>query len=182
MAKPKLNQSQRRKLRKAKATAAALNGPPAAPTTGPRDGAIHRVIQPAARGRQSGIRKQVEMVVKHYHFYQQIVAGGSVIPSNVIGGQNMSVPPPATVLSKPKVVQSHPKVLTPKTGQNSNKGLKDKTVVRVSSGKPILTLWGSSHLAKNQLLGPDLKSSLGARFQRVINLSEDGPKGVDRKD
>ncbi len=165
-------------MRKAKATAAALNGPPAAPTTGPRDAAIHRVIQPAARGQQTGLRKQIEMVVKHYHFYQQ-VAGCNVIPPNTIGGQNMSVPPPATVLSKPKVVQSHPrvvqshpKVLTPKAGHSSNKGLKDKTVVRVSSGKPILTLWGSSHLAKNQLLGPDLKSSLGARFQRVITLSE----------
>ncbi len=42
------NQNSRRKLRKAKA-AAALTGPPAAPTTGPRDAAIHRVIQPAAR-------------------------------------------------------------------------------------------------------------------------------------
>jgi hypothetical protein len=183
MAKPKLNQSQRRKLRRAKAAAAVLTGPPAASTTVQRDASIHRVIQPAARGRQSGIIKQVEMVVKHYHFYQQIVAGGSVIPSNVIGGQNMSVPPPATSLSKPKVVQSHPRVVqshpkvsTPKTGHNSNKVLKDKTVVRVSSGKPILTLWGSSHLAKNQLLGLNLKASLGAWFQRVINLSEGGAK------
>jgi hypothetical protein len=151
MAKPKLNQSQRRKLRKAKATAAALTGLPAAPTTGPRDGAVHRVVLPAARGQQSGLRKQVEMVVRHYHFYQQVVAGGSVIPP---GGQDMSVPPPATSFSKPKVVQSHPrvvqshpKVLTPKTGHSSNKGSKDRTVVRVSLGKPILTLWGSSHLA-----------------------------------
>jgi hypothetical protein len=179
MAKPKLTQSQRRKLQKAKAAAAALTGPPA-PTTGPRDGAIHRVVLPAARGRQSGLRKQVEMIVKHYHFYQQVVAGGSVIPP---GGQDMSVPPPATILSKPvvqshpKVVQSHPKALTPKTGHNSNKpGLKNKTVVRVSSGKPILTLWGSSHLAENHLLGPDLDASLGAHFQHVINMSESGAK------
>ncbi len=94
MAKPKLTQSQRRKLQKAKAAAAALTGPPA-PTTGPRDGAVHRVVLPAARGRQSGLRKQVEMIVKHYHFYLQVVAGGSVIPP---GGQGMSVPPPATIL------------------------------------------------------------------------------------
>jgi hypothetical protein len=131
MGKPKLNQSQRRQLRKAKTTAAALTGPPA-PTTGPRDGAVHRVVLPAARGRQSGMRKKVEMVVKHYHFYQQIVAGGSAIPP---GGQDMSVPPPATVLSKPvvqshpRVVQSHPKALTPKTGHSSNKSLQDKTLV-----------------------------------------------------
>jgi hypothetical protein len=176
MAKPKLTQSQRRKLQKAKAAAAALTGP----TTGPRDGAVHRVVLPAARGRQSGLRKQVEMIVKHYHFYQQVVAGGSVIPP---GGQDMSVPPPATVLSKPvvqshpKVVQSHPKALTPKTGHSSNKpGLKNKTVVRVSPGKPILTLWGSSHLAENHLLGPDLDVSLGAHFQHVINLSVGGAK------
>jgi hypothetical protein len=90
-----MNQSQRRLARKAKATAAAaLTGLPAAPTTGPRDGAVHRVVLPAARGRQSGMRKQVEMVVKHYHFYQQVVAGGSVIPPNIMGGQDMSVPPP----------------------------------------------------------------------------------------
>ncbi len=48
MAKPKMNQSQRRKARKAKATVAALTGLPAAPTTGPRDGAVHRVVLPAA--------------------------------------------------------------------------------------------------------------------------------------
>jgi hypothetical protein len=185
MAKSKLNQSQRRKLQKAKAAAAALNGPPAAPTTGPRDAAIHRVIQPAARGRQPGIRKQVEMVMKHYHFYQQVVAGCNLIPSNIIGGQKMSVPPPATSLSKPKVVQSHTKVLTP-TDHSSNKGPKkpqhppvlkaNKTVVRVRSDKPVLNLWGSSHLAKNQLLGPDLDLSLRTHFQRVINLSEGGAK------
>jgi hypothetical protein len=171
MAKTKLNQSQRRKLRKAKA-AAALTGPPAAPTTVQRE-SVHRVIQPAARGRQSGLRKQIEMVVKHYHFYQQIVAGGSVIPS---GGPDMSVPPPATVLSKQKVVQSHPKVLTPAKGHGSNNVLKDKTVVRVRSSKPILTLCGSSHLAENHLLGPDLKLKLEAKFQRVINLSKGGAK------
>jgi hypothetical protein len=175
-----LNQSQRRKQRKAKAAAASLTGLPAAPTTGPRDGAVHRVVLPAARGRQSGMRKQVGMVVKHYHFYQQIVAGGSVIPP---GGQDMSVPPPTTsfseptvVQSHPRVVQSHPKVLTPKTGHNSNKGPQNKTVVRVRSGKPVLTLWGSSHLAEHQLLGPDLDVSLRAHFQHVINLSEGGAK------
>jgi hypothetical protein len=136
--------------------------PPAAPTTGPRDAAIHRVIQPAARGRQSGLRKQVEMVVKHYHFYQQAVAGCSFIAPTIMGRPDMSVPPPTTVLSKPRVVQSHPRVVqshpkvsTPKTDHGSNKGLKNKIVVRVSLGKPILLLWGSSHLAKNQLLGPD---------------------------
>ena len=105
MAKPKLTQSQRRKARKAEATVAALTGLPAAPTTGPRDGAVHRVVLPAARSRQSGMKKHVEMVVKHYHFYQQVVAGGSVIPP---GGPDMSVPPPATVLSKPKVGKSLP--------------------------------------------------------------------------
>ena len=103
MGKPKLTQSQRRKAQKARAAAAALTGPPPS-TTGPRDGAVHRVVLPAARGRQSGMRKQIEMVVKHYHFYQQVVAGGSVIPP---GGQDMSVPPPVTVLARP-VVQSHP--------------------------------------------------------------------------
>jgi hypothetical protein len=179
MAKPKLTQSQRRKAQKAKATAAALTGLPAAPMTGPRDGAVHRVVLPAARGRQTGMRKQIEMVVKHYHFYQQVVAGGSVIPP---GGQDMSVPPPATVLSKPvvqshpRVVPSHPKALTPKTGHNSNKGPQNKTVVRVSSGKPVLTLWGSSHLATNHLLGPDLDVSLRAHFQKVINESKSGEK------
>jgi hypothetical protein len=183
MAKPKLNQSQRRKLQKSKAAAAALTGLPAAPTTGPRDGAVHRVVLPAARGQQSGMRKQVEMVVKHYHFYQQVVAGGSVIPPNIMGGQDMSVPPPVTVLSEPwvvqshpRVVQSHPEVLTPKTGHSSNKGSKDRTVVRVRLGKPVLTLWGSSHLAENHLLGPDLDVSLRAHFQQVINLSVGGAK------
>jgi hypothetical protein len=149
MVKPKLTQSQRRKAQKARAAAAALTGPPA-PTTGPRDGAVHRVVLPAARGRQSGLRRQVEMVVKHYHFYQQVVSGGSVIPPNIMGGQDMSIPPPVTVLSEPsvvqshpRVVQSHPKVQTPKTGHTSNKpGPQNKTVVRVRSGKPILTLWG----------------------------------------
>ncbi len=179
MAKPKLNQSQRRKLRQAKAAAAALTGPPAVPTTGPRE-LVHRVIQPAARGRQSGLRKQIEMVVKHYHFYQQIVAGGSVTPT---GGPDMSVPPPAislpvtrVVQSHPRVVQSHPKVLAPAKDHGSNKVLKDKTVVGVCSGKPILTLWGSSILANHQLLGPDLESKLEARFQKVINLSKGGAK------
>jgi hypothetical protein len=125
------------------------------------------------------------MVVKHYHFYQQIVSGGSVFPPNILGGQDMSVPPPVTVLSEPnvvqshqEVVQSHPKVPTPKTGhKNSNKpGPQQKTVVRVRSGKPILTLWGSSHLAENHLLGPELKVKLKAHFQHVINLSEGGAK------
>jgi hypothetical protein len=183
MGKPKPTQSQRRKLQKARAAAAALTGPPA-PTTGPRDGAVHRVVLPAACGRQSGLRKQVEMVVKHYHFYQQVVSGGSVIPQNILVGQDMSVPPPVTVLSKPvvqshpRVMQSHPKALTPKTNhKNSNKpGPQNKTVVRVRSGKPILTLRGSSHLAENNLLGPDLKVKLEAHFQHVINLSEGGAK------
>jgi hypothetical protein len=176
MGKPKPTQSQRKKLRKARAAAAALTGPPP-PTTGPRDGAVHRVVLPASRGRQSGLKRQVEMVVKHYHFYQQVVSGGSVFPPNILGGQDMSVPPPVTVLSEPSVVQSHPKVQTPKTGHTSNKpGLQNKTVVRVRSGKPILTLWGSSHLEENHLLGPNLKASLGAQFQHVINLSEGGAK------
>jgi hypothetical protein len=124
------------------------------------------------------------MVVKHYHFYQQVVSGGSVFPPNIQGGQDMSVPPPVTVLARPVVqrhpgvMQSHPKALTPKTGiTNSNKpGPQNKTVVRVRSGKPILTLWGSSHLAENHQLGPDLKVKLGAHFQHVINLSEGGAK------
>ena len=180
----KPTQSQRRKLQKARAAAAALTGPPA-PTTGPRDGAVHRVVLPAARGRQSGLRKQVEMVVKHYHFHQQIVTGGGVFPPNIMGGQDMSVPPPVTVFSgpsvvqgHPRVVQSHPKVQTPKTSHTtSNKpGPHQKTVVRVRSDKPILTLWGSSHLAENHQLGPDLKLKLKAQFQRVINLSESGAK------
>jgi hypothetical protein len=104
----------------------------------------------------------------------------------------MSVPPPAIGLPKPKVVQSHPrvvqshpKVLGPKKDHGSNKGPKsqhpsvlkaNKTVVRVRSDKPVLTLWGSSHLAKNQLLGPDLDLSLRTNFQRVINLSQGGAK------
>ena len=125
------------------------------------------------------------MVVKHYHFHQQLVSGGSVFPQNILGGQDMSVPPPVTVLSgpsvvqsHPRVVQSHPKVQTPKTGHtNSNKpGPHNKTVVRVRSDKPILTLWGSSHLAENHQLGPDLKLKLKAQFQRVINPSESGAK------
>jgi hypothetical protein len=181
MGKP--TQSQRKKLRKAKAAAAALTGPPP-PTTGPRDGAVHRVVLPASRGRQSGLRKQVEMVVKHYHFHQQIVSGGSVFPPNIQGGQDMSLPPPVTVLARPVVhrhpgvMQSHPKALTPRTGiTKSNKpGQQNKTVVRDRSGKPILTLWGSSHLAENHQLGPDLKVKLGAHFQHVINLSEGGAK------
>jgi hypothetical protein len=182
MGKPKPTQSQRRKLQKARAAAAALTGPP---TTGPRDGAVHRVVLPTSHGRQSGLRKQVEMVVKHYHFHQQVVSGGSVFPPNILGGQDMSVPPPVTVLSElsvvqshPRVVQSHPKVQTPKTGhKNSNKpGPQQKTVVRVRSGKPILTLWGSLHLAENHQLGPDLKVKLKAHFQHVINLSEGGAK------
>ncbi len=148
MGKPKPTQSQRRKAQKASAAAAALTGPPPS-TTGPRDGAVHRVVLPASRGRQSGLRRQVEMVVKHYHFHQQIVSGGSVFPPNILGGQDMSVPPPVTVLARPVVqrhpgvMQSHPKALTPKTGHPSNKpGPQNKTVVRVRSGKPILTLWG----------------------------------------
>jgi hypothetical protein len=141
MGKPKPTQSQRRKLQKARAAAAALTGPPAS-TTGPRDGAVHRVVLPAARGWQSGLRRQVEMVVKHYHFHQQLVSGGSVFPPNILGGQDMSVPPPVTVFSEPsvvqshpRVVQSHPKVQTPKKGHtNSNKpGPQSKTVARVRS-------------------------------------------------
>jgi hypothetical protein len=123
------------------------------------------------------------MVVKHYHFYQQVVSGGSAIPPNILGAQDMSVPPPVTVLARPVmhshpgVMQSHPKALTPKTGHPSNKpGLQNKTVVRVRLGKPILTLWGSSHLAENHQLGPDLKVKLKAHFQHVINLSEGGAK------
>ena len=76
MGKPKLTQSQRRKAQKARAAAALLTRPPP-PTTGPRDGAVHRVTLPASRGRQSGLKRQVEMVVKHYHFHQQLVSGGS---------------------------------------------------------------------------------------------------------
>jgi lysophospholipase L1-like esterase len=118
------------------------------------------------------------MVVKHYHFHQQIVTGGGVFPPNILGGQDMSVPPPVTVFSEPSVVQSHPKVQTPKTDHTtSNKpGPHQKTVVRVRSDKPILTLWGSSHLAENHQLGPDLKLKLKAQFQRVINPSEGGAK------
>jgi hypothetical protein len=123
------------------------------------------------------------MVVKHYHFYQQVVSGGSVFPPNILGRQDMSVPPPVTVLARPvvqshpRVMQSHPKALTPKTGHTSNKpGPQNKTVVRVCSGKPILTLWGSSHLAENHQLGPDLKVKLEAHFHHVINLSEGGAK------
>jgi lysophospholipase L1-like esterase len=67
--------------------------------------------------------------------------------------------------------------LTPQTGHTSNKpGPNNKTVVRVRSDKPILTLWGSSHLAENHQLGPDLKEKLKAYFQRVINPSEGGAK------
>jgi hypothetical protein len=97
----------------------------------------------------------------------------------------MSVPPPVTVFSGPSVVQSHPRVVqrhpkvqTPKTNHTtSNKpGPHQKTVVRVRSDKPILTLWGSSHLVENHQLGPDLKEKLKAYFQRVINPSEGGAK------
>ncbi len=95
MAKPKMNQKQRRIARKAKATAAALTGLPEAPTTGIK--AVHKIVLPTARGWQSGMRKQVEVVIKHYHFYQPVIAWGSVIPPGV---PDMSVPPPATVLSK----------------------------------------------------------------------------------
>jgi hypothetical protein len=95
MAKPKVNQRQRRIAQKAKATAAALTGLPAAPTTGIK--AVHKIVLPTAHGRQSGMSKQVEVVIKHYHFYQPIVAWGSVIPPGI---PDMSVPPPATVLSK----------------------------------------------------------------------------------
>ena len=80
MGKPKPTQSQRRKLQRARAAAAALTGPPP-PTTGPRDGAVHRVVLPASRGQQSGLRRQVEMVVKHYHFHQQLVTGGGTLMS-----------------------------------------------------------------------------------------------------
>ncbi len=74
-------------------------------------------------------------------------------------------------------MQSHPRTLTPQTNHPSNKpGPQTKTVVRVRSGKPILTLWGSSHLAENHQLGPDLKVKLEAHFQHVINLSEGGAK------
>jgi hypothetical protein len=100
MAKPKVNQRQRRKARKAKATATALTGLPAAPTTG--IGAVQKVVLPTASGRQ------VEVVIKnvrHYHFYRQVVAVSSVIPP---GETDMSVPPPATVLSKPEVGKSLP--------------------------------------------------------------------------
>jgi hypothetical protein len=73
-------------------------------------------------------------------------------------------------------VQSHPEVLALAKGHGSIKGLRNKTLARVCSGKPVLTLWGSSHLAKNHLLGPDLDVSLRAHFQRVINLSKSGEK------
>ena len=123
------------------------------------------------------------MVVRHYHFHQQIVSGG-VFPPNIQGGQDMSVPPPVATLARPVVqshpgvMPSHPKALTPKTNHTtSNKpGPHQKTVVRVRSDKPILTLWGTSHLAENHLLGPDLKEKLKAQFQRVINPSEGGAK------
>ena len=109
----------------------------------------------------------------------------------------MSIPPPSTVLlnsevvqSHPQVVQSHPRNSTPKKGHSSSKGPKEpqhptvlrenRTVARVSSGKPVLTLWGSSHLATNQLLGPDLEVKLEAHFQTVINLSEGGAKLTDK--
>jgi hypothetical protein len=189
MAKQKLNQSQSRKLRKAKAATAALSGPPSVPTTGPRDAHIHRVIQPSAQGQRSGQRKQIEIIVKRYDFHQQAIGGCSFIPSHIVGGQDMSVPPPAIVLPKPKVVQGHPRVLAPKEGHGSNNCLKlqhqsvlkvSKVVVRVRSDKPVLTLWGSSHLAENQLLGLDLDESLRTRFQRVINLSEGGAKLMNR--
>jgi hypothetical protein len=131
MAKQKLNQSQSRKLRKAKAATAALSGPPSVPTTGPRDAHIHRVIQPSAQGQRSGQQKQIEMIVKHYDFHQQAIAGCSFIPSHIVGGEDMRVPPPAIVLPKPKVVQSHPRVvqshprvLAPKEGHGSNNCLK----------------------------------------------------------
>ncbi len=105
----------------------------------------------------------------------------------------MSVPPPAIVLPKPtrvvqshpRVVQSHPKVLEPKEDHGSTNDLKlqhpsvlkaNKAVVRVGSGKPILTLWGLSHLAAHKLLGPNVEEGLRSRFQRVINLSEGGTR------
>ena len=101
--KKRQRQRQRRKARNAEATAATLTSLHAAPTT--EIGAVQRIVLPTAHGQQSRKKEQVEVVIKHYHFYQQVVTGGSVIPQ---GGQDMSVPPPATVLSKPKLVQSLP--------------------------------------------------------------------------
>jgi hypothetical protein len=108
----------------------------------------------------------------------------------------MSVHPPAiavlpeptrVVQSRPvQVVQSHPEVLAPIfVDQGSNKNLKlqhpkvlkaNKKVVWVSLGKPILTLWGLSHLAPHRELGPNMEDRLRSRFQRVINKSKGGAR------
>jgi len=79
---------------KAKAAAAALTGTPPVPTTGQRDANLHRVIHPSSCGRRVGQQRQIEMIVKHYHFHQQAIAG-CYTTSNIIDGQDMSVPPPA---------------------------------------------------------------------------------------
>ena len=180
----KLNQSQRRRMRQAKAAAAALTGPKPVLTTG--SGAnLHRVAHPAARGHRAATRKQVEMVVNHYHFHQQVVAGS--IPTKMYGGQDMSVPPPALPKSY-RVVQSHPKISAPQPNNRSKPQhlsvLKaNKSVVRVRSDKPILTLWGSSHLVlrKRGGLGLNVEEGLRSRFQRVINLSRGGAQLTDGK-
>jgi hypothetical protein len=49
-------------------------------------------------------------------------------------------------------------------------------VVRVCSGKPILTLWGSSHLAPHRGLGLNVEDGLRSSFHRMINLSKGGMK------
>jgi hypothetical protein len=193
MAKPKLNQSQRRRQHQAKAAAGALTGPKPVLTTGP-GASIHGVSHPAARGHRAGLRKQVEMVVKHYHFHQQIVAGS--IATNFVGGQDMSVPTPTFVLPKsnrvvqshPRVVQSHPKISAPQQNNRSKpQHLSvlnvNRSVVRVRSNKPILTLWGSLHLVlrKKEGLGLNVEEGLRSRFQRVISLSRGGAQLTDGK-
>jgi hypothetical protein len=110
----------------------------------------------------------------------------------------MSVPPPAITLPKshrvvqshPRVVQSHPKILAPQVDQNNRSKpqhpsvLKaNRSVVHVHSGKPILTLWGSSHLVprKKGGLGRNVEEGLRSLFQRVINLSRGGAQLTDSK-
>jgi hypothetical protein len=88
------------------------------------------------------------MIVKHYHFHQQAIAGCTFIPSHIIGGQDMRVPPPAIVLPKPRVVQSHPmvvqshpKVLAPKVDHNPNNNLKPQHPSVLKANKPVVRIW-----------------------------------------